>query len=94
VRDHLRYLLEALQGVLQEQKALQAYATDFVEAHNSGDFGTMRDALVGALRLYILSIKDFEDVPGMDLIIRDLDRAKERLERLEIRSARTSHRRR
>lgn len=91
--ERLRHLLEALQGMLQEQKALQAYATDFVDAHNRGDLKTMLDALAGSLRLFGISLKDFEDEPGMDAVLRDLNRVRERMERMEVRGVRGPHRR-
>lgn len=94
MNERLNHLLEALQGVLQEQRALQAYVTDFVDAYNRRDLKTMLAAFGGALRLFGISLRDFEEEPGMDVLLRDLNRLRERAEHMEIGDARGTHRRR
>lgn len=91
----LNKLFEALSGVVSEQRALQAYALDFTTAAGNDDFPTMMRAFHAALRLYNVNLREYDDVPGMDEIIRDINRLMEKVDRMKVEQrVRSKHRRR
>lgn len=92
--SELNDLLEAMHGILSEQKALQGYAVDFVDAHNQGDLQTMLKAFRGALTLYTLFLKEHEASPGMQEVVRDITRLIDRLGHVKEERVRNKNKRR
>jgi hypothetical protein len=87
-------LCEAMTGVLNEQRALQAYATDFVNAYNARDLQTMLKAFKGSLMLYHIFIKEFTGDPIVDEIAKDMDRLMHKLHTLKKENVQNRNKRR
>lgn len=75
MNKRIEELTEALTGVLVEQKALQGYVVDFINAYNKQDPEEMLQSLKGAMTLYNMFLAEFVKHPG----VRDTKRHVERL---------------
>ncbi len=82
--DPVESLTEALSGIVQEQKALQAYASDYVAAYEAKDLKTMLDAMRGALLFYKLLLSDFDETPGVENALREIEKLRGRLGEVEV----------
>ena len=81
-------------GVLNEQRALQAYAADFVNAYNEKDSVQMFKAFKGALMLYHIFIKEFSGEPEIGDIAHDIDRLLRKLSLVKKENVRNRNKRR
>lgn len=87
-------LCEAMTGVLNEQRALQAYASDFVNAYNARDLAEMLKSFKGALMLYHIFIKEFDGEPEIGEISKDMDRLQRKLSMVKKENVRNRSKRR
>jgi len=75
-KNSLKVLLETLQGVMSEQKALQGYALDFVIANDQKDLATMLRAMWGSVNLFRQFLLEFAED---DAEVAEINRGVEKL---------------
>jgi hypothetical protein len=85
-------LTEALTGVLVEQKALQGYVVDFINAYNKQDPDEMLQSLKGAMTLCNMFLAEFTKHPGVRDTKRHVDRLVEGLGSLRLGHGRNTRR--
>lgn len=87
-------LTEALAGVLSEQRALQAYTVDFINAYNKEEPDNMLRALKGALGLFDMFLKEYGGNPVIAEAVRGLDKVRANLDGRKLESLKNNRKRR